>query len=424
MGSLVFSRSSGTRRYDGFSAIAERLAEQFEAVGEVSPSRLLSKLKRAAPYMGIPRSVISLLDELVAHSRTQDWKLGKVPIVWVRNEKLAISLGVGVRQLQNLIRSAVEHGLIVPRDSANGHRGGLRNAEGDIVWAYGFDLRPIGTRQEEFEAIAAKGAAEDREIDRLRKALASARRRARMLADTVERADLIEVDAEHELTLVRMAITHIHGSRDLEQLIRCAAQLEERVRSFQSAVDAALKARSPVDNSSEGQEFQEENSPKSEMNFVHSTTTTHLQTENSVTSRGLAEGSSGGWDIALLAPQSNVEADLEKHGVDPGFIATACPYLVLDLIPGPRAWGRIVSIAEQLVGQNRIHGHAWRQACKLMGQRGAAAAVIATIQKHWTGEVRSPGAYLRGMTEKASVGALNLGKTYHGLRDAALETVQ
>ena len=53
-----------------------------------------------------------------------------------------------------------------------------------------------------------------------------------------------------------------------------------------------------------------------------------------------------------------------------------------------------------------------------MGQSGAAAAVIATVAKALTGEVRSPGAYLRGMSAKAAVGELNLGKTYHGLRDA------
>ena len=62
--------------------------------------------------------------------------------------------------------------------------------------------------------------------------------------------------------------------------------------------------------------------------------------------------------------------------------------------------------------------HAWREACRVMGDRGAAAAVIATVHKHRTGEVRSPGAYLRGMTSKAAAGELQLGRTYHGLREA------
>ena len=36
-----------------------------------------------------------------------------------------------------------------------------------------------------------------------------------------------------------------------------------------------------------------------------------------------------------------------------------------------------------------------------------------------SGEVRRPGAYLRGMSDKALSGALHLGKTYHGLREAS-----
>jgi replication initiation protein RepC len=424
MGSLTPIRSSGTRRYDGFSAIAERLADQFQAQGEVSPTRLLGKLKRAAPYMGLPRTIVGLMDELIAHTRKQDWMPGKTPIVWVRNEKLAITLGIGVRQLQNLIRAAVEHGLIVPRDSANGHRGGQRNANGDIVWAYGFDLRPLGSREEEFEAIARKGAAEDAEIDRLRRALASARRRARMLADTVDRYALQEVDAEREMDLVLMAVRHISGSRNMDLLIRCVAQLDMRVRAFQAAVDVALQARISVENPDNGDDLSVDNSPKGAVNCVHITTTTQLITAEAVTGRGFAKARNEGSDITLLAPLSKVEQDLDRHGVDPGFVAKVCPFLVHDLVPGPRAWGRLVSIAEQLVGQNQIHVHAWREACRLMGQRGAAAAVIATVQKHWSGEVRSPGAYLRGMSDKAAAGTLNLGKTYHGLRDAASASVQ
>lgn len=53
-----------------------------------------------------------------------------------------------------------------------------------------------------------------------------------------------------------------------------------------------------------------------------------------------------------------------------------------------------------------------------MGERGAAASVIATVQKYRTGEVQRPGAYLRGMSGKALKGELRLGKTFHGLKDA------
>ena len=52
------------------------------------------------------------------------------------------------------------------------------------------------------------------------------------------------------------------------------------------------------------------------------------------------------------------------------------------------------------------------------GRFDMIAAVLATVHKTWTGEVRKPGAYLRGMSGKAAAGELRLGKTFHGLRDA------
>lgn len=418
MGSYAPKRTGGMRRYNQFNAVVDRLAKGYAGQEKVSPARLLGKLKCAAPYIGISPAVLALMDALIPHSKSQDWLPGRVPLVWPRNETLSRKLGVSVRQVQMTIRAAIEFGLMVPHDSPNGHRGGKRNDAGDILWGYGFDLRPLGSRAAEFDAIAAKGYAEDREIERLKRALSAARRRARTLANAVLDAGMDGVDAAREVELVRMALDHVKGSRDLDTLIRCLAQVTSRVDAFQVTVDAALEALTPDFDVENASDCSVDSSPKGEPQFVHSTTTTQLRTANAVTGRGFAKKSSEGWDIALLAPQSNVEADLERHGVDAKFVAKAAPELIWDLDPGPRAWGRLVSIAEGLTGQYAIGAHAWREACRLMGQRGAAAAVIATVAKSVSGEVRSPGAYLRGMTAKAAVGELNLGKTFHGMREA------
>jgi replication initiation protein RepC len=53
-----------------------------------------------------------------------------------------------------------------------------------------------------------------------------------------------------------------------------------------------------------------------------------------------------------------------------------------------------------------------------MGENGAAASVIAIIEKYHQGSVKRPGAYLRGMTARAVRGELRLGRTYHGLNEA------
>jgi len=121
--------------------------------------------------------------------------------------------------------------------------------------------------------------------------------------------------------------------------------------------------------------------------------------------------------VRSALPQSEVEEDLEKHGVDPDFIESVTPELCGAFGLGGRGWGGLVHLAEKLAHQNHIHRHAWHEACRIMGQRGAAASVIAPVRKYQAGEVERPGAYLRGMSGRAAKGELNLGRTFHGLKD-------
>jgi replication initiation protein RepC len=82
-------------------------------------------------------------------------------------------------------------------------------------------------------------------------------------------------------------------------------------------------------------------------------------------------------------------------------------------------WGIVIGDAERLIAQTAIPANVWHEACRLMGQKGAAASVFATAHKHVRGDVDRPGAYLRGMNKNAALGKLNLGRTFHGLKDHA-----
>lgn len=410
----------GQRKYNALAAAADRYAREYRAAQAkgTSPSIFLSKLKKAARYMGVPRNVVSLMDKLVAHSRPQDWAEGAVPIVWPGNEELSLDLGVGIRQVKNITRAAIEFGLITTRDSANGNRRGTRDKNGNILWAYGFDLRPLGRRADEFDAIAARGQAEDKEIKRLRCEIRATRKLADRFVAAAAGLGVAPAEYETELELIKMACAHISGSRDIEQLCACVAQVHGIAGNLRRLVDATMAEKANEEAGSAAVQAVEK-SPEGEMNCPPNTTTRHLTSAKAPSCNGLASLRSAGWDVSRLAPKSNVEDDLDRHGVTPTFVATACPSVVWELDLGPRAWGRLVSIAEGLVGQHDIAPSAWREACRLMGQRGAAAAVISTVQKLYDGEVLRAGAYLRGLNGRAAEGELNIGKTFHGLRERA-----
>lgn len=403
----------GLRRYDERTAIASNLTDTFRGLDKtVGPSNVLSALKRAAPYMAIPLRVVALVDLLFAWTKPQDWHGGDtLPVVWPSNELLGQKLGVGVRQVQKLLNQAQALGLVSFLDSPNGHRGGRRSEGGKIVWGYGIVLAPVGTRYAEFLERAARGIAEDQVITVLRKRLASARRKIRVMAQTLFDEGCDAPGAEEILALALMATDQMRGVRDPGLLTSCVQQIEDASNTLAQRLEAVLMSNP------EGTGYVK-SSCEDVLRDTHSTTTNHLQPAEVVTSRSLAMESS-----KSVEPSSNgdtaVHADLDKHGVTPGFIIDVASDLCHDLLGHDRSWGELTAVAERAANQSGISQNAFHEAIRVMGSRGATASVIATIQKYRAGEVRRPGAYLRGMTAKAMMGELNLGRTLHGLKDSS-----
>jgi replication initiation protein RepC len=408
---------AGFRRFDSSSARAATLSEDFGGLPDtISPAAALGAMKRASAYIGIPPSVVQLLDMLFSWTKPADWQAGALPVVWPRNELLARKLGLQVRQVQNLMNRAVALGLISHRDSPNGHRGGKRGDDGKIAWGYGIVLAPIGSRYSEFVKVADRGAAEDAVVDQLKRRLTAARRRISAVVQTVIDQAIAGTDAQDELALALMATQQMRKVRDASLLTSCAEQVEGRARSLEVLVASLLVQREASGWDCRGVSF-DETAPSDDNECTHSTSTNKLQSANADASSGFASKSREVCEASTLPSRTAVEADLEKHGVDPAFIEAVTPQICCPLEFTNGDWGELIALAERLSSQNGIHRSAWQDACRLMGERGAAASVIATVHKYRQGEVLRPGAYLRGMSERAAKGELNLGRTFHGFRD-------
>jgi replication initiation protein RepC len=343
-------------------------------------------------------------------SRAIDWSDGQRPIVFPSNEKLTQKLGIGVRQLQKMLTNAARHGLLTHRDSANGNRIGARGKDGRLIYAYGIDLSPLGARYQEFVQIANEGSAADLRIDVLRKRLTAARRRIRSLAQIVEDEMIVGIDAATAVEISQLATQQMRQVRDECLLSACVRQIEAEAEDIRKSVTAALQGRVQSENREKG-------SPQDDLNDALNTTTKQPNIAKAKYSSSYPRKSSDvGYDVGNHQPQTEVEADLAKHGVDPEFIAAVVPELILSNGQRP-TWGMLIGTAERLIGQAAIHPNIWHESCRLMGQKGAAASVLATAYKHLRGDVDRPGAYLRGMNKHAASGLLNLGRTFHGLKE-------
>uniref|UniRef100_UPI0026240487 helix-turn-helix domain-containing protein n=1 Tax=Asticcacaulis sp. TaxID=1872648 RepID=UPI0026240487 len=103
----------GLRKFDQASAMADAYSERFDSLRmDASPGKVLLALKRSASYQRFPLRVITLIDLLFSWTKPQDWQSGGSPIVWPSNALLAEKLGIGVRQVQNILKQAQQLGLM------------------------------------------------------------------------------------------------------------------------------------------------------------------------------------------------------------------------------------------------------------------------------------------------------------------------
>ena len=77
-------------------------------------------------------------------------------------------------------------------------------------------------------------------------------------------------------------------------------------------------------------------------------------------------------------------------------------------------WNDLHRAAGNIRGMAGISENAWNLSQKTLGPAVASAAIALIFDKHATGEVKSPGGYLRGMVEKAQAGELHLDRSFYG----------
>jgi replication initiation protein RepC len=401
---MTFARiAPGCRRLTPAHVQVQAIAERFEGLPDgVSKGQALAAFKQAARPLGLSPRLRDAIDVLFAFSQPQDWQPGTRPIVWPSNRKLETMLGLARRQVQNVISALIRANLITPVDSPTGRRWGHRDAKtGRIVEAYGFDLSPIGLRHDEFVAIAERAAAEERERAGLRRRLTIARKAIQQIAETAIEHRLTDRDWRYWLAEALALVLTIRDDLLIEDLQAVVAELEQRRAEGEAALRAAFDSQ--------------QNAPAGAIGCTPITTTNQPKADNSATSNTDSEEwrSGQGDSPASPNPVSSEHSQQLVSAITPKFILTVSPELKPYIFTASPSWADLVEAANGLRQQLGISRPAWIDACQAMGRYQAAAAIAVIAAK---GEsIRSPGGYLRGMTDRARNGELHLSNSLWGL---------
>jgi replication initiation protein RepC len=383
--------------------------EFFEGLPDgVSHYELIQLVQNLEKKIGLSSAVVEHLRYLITHTREVDWRPGGAPIVYRSVQMTATDRGRSERQIHNLERALYNAGLIQWNDTENYKRYGRRNEKGQIEYAFGVDLTPLGKKyhhlvdlNERHMAYMAAFTDIKRKVSGLRRQILNKVKWAQEMApdragdvdDLVERfSDLPRITANMTITTLSDIYNQVRGVRsEIEELIA------DRQKSMAEVTPLAASET-------------KESSDASEQNFRHLQPTVSPQSidiecnqDDDDDRKKVGENSSFGLEHITYDQVLDVASDEFVEHIKPS--AASDPYA--DLVRAA-----IARCPELGIGR-----FAWLKSTAVMGEIAAAVAVIIIDRNrtHPLIPVVNPGGVLRGMADKAKAGDLHLHRSIYAI---------
>jgi replication initiation protein RepC len=317
-------------------------------------------------------------------------------IVFPSNHQLALRAhGMAPATLRRHLAVLVDCGLLIRRDSPNGKRYARKGQGGIIETAFGFDITPLVARAAEFERLAEAARAERRVYLVVREGITLVRRDiAKMIAAGTEEG--VPGDwrgfQEAYLALARR-IPRTATKAELEPLLDELGCLAEQIRNvLETHVNSQNKSA---------------NESHSERHIQNSNTKLHESEPAQQQSRGAVVPKSDALNTRHEPIPSDQSSPPQQRQFPLGMVLEACPDIVDYARHGISSWRDFVATACLVRSVLGISPSAWEDASRTLGEEDAAVVVAAILQR--AEAIKSPGGYLRNLTERARAGQFSIG---------------
>ncbi|AEI04450.1 replication protein C (plasmid) [Afipia carboxidovorans OM5] len=414
------SHSAGLRRSSPKTFSAEKFARTYREgkAPAVTRTAALQVAKRSAAAMGLKAAKLALIDQLFAASKSVDWSTpGRPPIVWPSNARLARSLGLSISTMKYHLKGLVEAGLVAYSDHPTYQRRGRRDAEGNIVEAYGIDLSPIATRFAELHQLAENAEYEAREWRRLSYRRTIMRKEIQSLIVTAGEEYLPGPWTQLQ---ARLDVLREHRATDLDDLMAQVSALEGLREEVENLFDKGFKDRNfdatvskfrPVLTTAEPSDSESGNHESSRANARH---------PNPFAAFGRATEKKS--DGVPRPPQSSKTAaqvlNDDAQMISLPLVQAACP-AVREFAPDAFTdWRAFRASGQVLCAAAGINPQVLQEAQAILGPDLAASALAITVQRSNSGAVAKPGAYLRTLVQRGRDGELHLSRSLFALAKA------
>jgi replication initiation protein RepC len=344
-------------------------------------------IKEARQLLGATDRALSVLHALLSfHPETTLQGDGEL-IVWPSNENLmARANGMPPTTLRRHLSNLVDCGIIIRRDSPNGKRFARKGRGGEIEQAYGFDLSPIVARADEYMSLAEVVQHEKTAFRVVKERLTILRRDiVKMIATALE--ERVPGSWGRVQDTYQAIVGRIPRTAPRQLLEDVAGDMEVLWREIREALESFAKTQNPDANESRfGRHIQNSN-PESKS-----------ESEQRFREKNEAGGSAAETDNVRTLPRRELPLSI---------VLDACPNMLWVTKDGQiQHWQDLLAAADVVRPILRISPSAWIDAKETLGLQQAAITLAAIYQK--CDEIKSPGGYLRSLTDRAKNGQFSV----------------
>ena len=411
------------------------LARQI-AAGDMPPKQSVDKWKlfrtvcEAKTEIGISDRSLAVLNALLSFYPGAELSSENGLVVFPSNAQLSLRThGMAGTTLRRHLALLVEAGLIVRRDSPNGKRYARKSRNGAIGEAFGFDLRPLLARAEEFRTAAAKLAAEQQHLRLVRERLSLCRRD---IAKLLELSREIIPDTgfqslESEFHALIAGLPRKAPVGVFEALLEKLGKLRDNLTN---QLEILLNSQKTATNDHQNGWHKQNSDPDSQFESEPGSgkgegvcATDQYQTNSAVavahpdypTSREVPTPSPNGF-----VPPARTNAPPRRQIPLPA-VLQACPQIA-DYGPSGcvRNWKDLITAAIVVRTMLDVSADAYEDACSVLGYENAATVMACILER--ADRINSPGGYLRDLTRRARQQAFSLAPMIGALSQARRET--
>ena len=326
---------------------------------------LLDQLTQAAETYELSHRTLTVLQALLTFLPTRHIPSGPAGIVFASNQRLSERLhGMPESTLRRHLAQLLRAGIVSRHDSPNRKRF-AHSRGGEITAAFGFDLSPMVHQAGAISLAAVEAQARQEELLALRDEVLMLR--AMLMQETGHEEQLAEV-----AKLLR---------RKAEK-----TELQDMAATLKDLLKTGLEEATKTEEVSTAYAQNERHTQDSDINYFDS------------------EGQ-GTCTPGRSQPVESNEAEKDQ-GVSLGQVLSTCREHQ-SFFPEPlRNWADVESISDKIAPMLGIDQPVMIDAKRIMGREAAAVTVLCMLEK--ANAIRSPGAYLRRLTQMARDGAFSL----------------